>query len=61
MKADKVLEELGVRFAFPTNTIHIEEIPGQESLTPSYSNNKSQFVEKVAAFIEKRKANFKGK
>lgn len=26
--------DLGVRFAFPTQTLHIEEFPGQDSLTP---------------------------
>jgi MscS family membrane protein len=32
----KLAKELGIRFAFPTQTLHIEEVPGQESLTPQY-------------------------
>lgn len=32
----KLAERLGVRFAFPTQTIHIEDMPGQESLTPQH-------------------------
>ncbi|SNS80652.1 MscS family membrane protein [Ekhidna lutea] len=29
-------KELGVNFAFPTQTLHIENLPGQPSLSPSY-------------------------
>ncbi|WMJ73044.1 mechanosensitive ion channel family protein [Cytophagaceae bacterium ABcell3] len=29
-------DKLGVRFAFPTQTLHIEEFPGKPSLTPEY-------------------------
>ncbi|MCB0665753.1 MAG: mechanosensitive ion channel [Saprospiraceae bacterium] len=29
-------EKLGVRFAFPSSTLYIEEIPGQISLSPTY-------------------------
>lgn len=45
---------LGVRFAFPTQTLHIEEMPGKESLTPNYSAeylNKNQLNEKVSLFV----------
>ena len=30
----ELAEALGVRFAFPTQTLHMETFPGQTSLTP---------------------------
>lgn len=32
----KLAKKLGVNFAFPTQTLHMENFPGQPSLTPSY-------------------------
>ncbi len=32
----KLAQELGINFAFPTQTLHIENLPGQQSLSPSY-------------------------
>lgn len=34
----RLAEELGVRFAFPTQTVFIEEMPGQKTLTPPFEN-----------------------
>lgn len=34
----QLAHDLGVRFAFPTQTLHIEEFPGQISTTPTSSN-----------------------
>ncbi|MGF1533149.1 MAG: mechanosensitive ion channel family protein [Bernardetiaceae bacterium] len=45
-------QRLGVRFAFPTSTIHVEEIPGQESLTPSYGQTSAEFEQKARAFFQ---------
>jgi MscS family membrane protein len=48
----KLGKELGVNFAFPTQTLHMENFPGKESLSPSYEspdalNNKlNQLFEK---------------
>ncbi|WP_420315639.1 mechanosensitive ion channel family protein [Ekhidna sp.] len=36
MSVVKLGKELGVNFAFPTQTLHIENLPGQPSLSPSY-------------------------
>ncbi|MEO9484984.1 MAG: mechanosensitive ion channel family protein [Ekhidna sp.] len=36
MEIVKLGKELGVNFAFPTQTLHIENLPGQPSLSPSY-------------------------
>lgn len=50
-------DKLGVRFAFPTQTLHIEEMPGQKSLTPVYKENKEQFLQKVREYqAEKKKS-----
>jgi len=43
--------DLGVRFAFPTQTIHVEDFPEKKSLTPDYTENRTDFMNKV----EKRK------
>ena len=32
----KLAKELGIQFAFPTQTIHVENLPGQPSLSPNY-------------------------
>jgi MscS family membrane protein len=53
----KLAEELGVRFAFPTSTIHIEEMPGQKSLTPVHSDNKDGHRRKIGRFINSLKGN----
>ena len=34
----KLADRLGVNFAFPTQTLHMENFPGQNSLSPSYMN-----------------------
>jgi MscS family membrane protein len=32
----RLADELGVRFAFPTSTVHIEDFPEKQTLTPTY-------------------------
>ncbi|MEP2610230.1 MAG: mechanosensitive ion channel family protein, partial [Cyclobacteriaceae bacterium] len=32
----KLASKLGINFAFPTQTLHMENFPGQPSLSPSY-------------------------
>ena len=32
----RLANEMNVRFAFPTQTLFVEEVPGADSLTPSY-------------------------
>jgi len=36
MSIMKLGNEIGINFAFPTQTLHIENLPGQPSLSPSY-------------------------
>ena len=32
----KLADQLGINFAFPTQTLHMENFPGQVSLSPTY-------------------------
>lgn len=55
----RLAEELEIRFAFPTQTLHIEEIPGQASLTPKSSMTEEQMNIKLAAYMEGYKERYK--
>lgn len=48
----KLAEELGVNFAFPTQTLHIENMPGKDSLSPSYGMSKEEQEQKIQAFLQ---------
>ncbi|MFP4527189.1 MAG: mechanosensitive ion channel family protein [Candidatus Kapaibacterium sp.] len=50
----RLAEELGVRFAFPTQTVHVEDFPEKKTLTPHYTGDRSVFSEKVSEFFKKR-------
>lgn len=47
----KLAQHLGIRFAFPTQTLHIEEMPGQKALTPKYSSSKEEFTATMEDFL----------
>lgn len=51
----RLAEELDVRFAFPTQTLHVEEFPGKESLTPMHTIGNEELKQKVSAYFEKQK------
>jgi len=42
MSIIRLAESLEVRFAFPTRTLHMENFPGQPSLTPDYDQTPDQ-------------------
>ena len=42
---------LGVRFAFPTTTLHIEEFPGQVANTPTYQTGQATIEERREQFL----------
>lgn len=42
---------LGVRFAFPTTTLHIEELPGQMANTPTYQTEGATIAERREQFL----------
>jgi MscS family membrane protein len=46
----KLAKELGVNFAFPTQTLHIENQPGQPSLSPAYLDT-SEAQKKMEMFF----------
>lgn len=55
----KLAEELGVRFAFPTQTVHMETFPEKDSLTPTYSGDKSEYESKMNAWFKQKGINTK--
>ena len=48
----KLAGVLGVQFAFPTQTIHVENMPGQPSLSPKYDADMDRIDAKITEFIE---------
>ena len=42
---------LGVNFAFPTQTIQVETLPGQMGLSPIYPDSRETMEQKMSAFI----------
>lgn len=52
MSIVKLAKELGINFAFPTQTLHIENLPGQESLSPSYISGQDAEI-KLQSFFKK--------
>lgn len=56
----ELAEQLGIRFAFPTQTLHIEDLPGQTSLSPTYTTDTSTIKERTAAFVNAYKAKYGG-
>lgn len=49
----KLAEELGVRFALPTQTLHMETFPEKKSLTPEFSGNKEDYETKMSTWFGK--------
>ena len=57
MSIIKLGETMGVNFAFPTQTLHVENLPGQKSLSPKYSDNKKEVNMDIKSFIDEYKKN----
>lgn len=55
----RLAETLGVSFAFPTQTLHIENFPEKQSLTPEHPTTKSEATFKVEDFIQKWAQSYK--
>lgn len=47
----ELAKALGVRFAFPTTTLHIEEFPGQVATTPTYHTEDATIAERREQFL----------
>lgn len=56
----ELAQALGVRFAFPTQTLHVEELPGATSLAPHYKTDPKAMDEKMKAFLEGYKMKVSG-
>ena len=52
MSIVKLGKELGVNFAFPTQTLHIENLPGKPSLSPTYMSGQEAEI-KLDGFMKK--------
>lgn len=50
----ELAEDLGVNFAFPTQTLHVENLPGQPSLSPEYTTDSKQLDEKISAYMSSK-------
>lgn len=51
----RLVEQLGINFAFPTQTLHIENIPGQLSASPTYKSPE-EAKRKLEDFFKKNKS-----
>ncbi|MBD8487878.1 mechanosensitive ion channel family protein [Echinicola sp. CAU 1574] len=49
----KLAKELGVNFAFPTQTLHMETFPEKKGLSPVYEDNIDTYKKRLDAFIQK--------
>ncbi len=45
-------EKLSVHFAFPTQTVHVENLPGQNSLSPVYTLTREDLNRKLNEFLD---------
>lgn len=54
LEVNKLAEHLGVRFAFPTQTLMIEQAPGQKSLTPEYTQTSDEMSELLDSYFDKQ-------
>jgi MscS family membrane protein len=49
----KLANSLGVRFAFPTQTLHMESFPEKKFLVPDYNKDVAAYSAKLQEFIQK--------
>lgn len=52
MSIIRLAKELGINFAFPTQTLHVENLPGQQSLSPEYISGQEAEM-KLLGFFKK--------
>jgi MscS family membrane protein len=51
----ELAEQLGVRFAFPSTTLYMEEFPGSGSTAPNYETDVDTLQKRFDAFVEDKK------
>ncbi|MCS5491583.1 mechanosensitive ion channel family protein [Algoriphagus limi] len=49
----KLANSLGVRFAFPTQTLHMESFPEKKGLVPVYPSDNADYQRKLSDFLSK--------
>ncbi len=54
LEVNKLAEHLGVRFAFPTQTLMIEQVPGQLPDTPNYPQTKDEFTTSMEEYFKSK-------
>lgn len=50
----RLAELLGVNFAFPTQTLHVETFPEKKGNSPAYISNTPELKKKLEAFLQKK-------
>jgi MscS family membrane protein len=50
----RLAEKLGVRFAFPTQTVHMESFPDKKGLTPKYDMSMGEFRQVMEDYFKSR-------
>lgn len=53
----KLAKALGVRFAFPTQTLHLEEMPGTTPTTPHYNTDPNELDRRLKNFLKRHSQN----
>lgn len=48
----QLANKLGVRFAFPTQTLHMESFPEKQSLVPNYPEESAHYQKKLGEFLQ---------
>lgn len=54
LEANKLAEHLGVRFAFPTQTLHVEQFPERQGFTPEYTATEEQYKEQLDTYFKEK-------
>ncbi len=55
----RLAEELGVQFAFPTQTLHINDFPEKQTNSPDYPDTKAGYAKRTEDFVERWKKSYK--
>ncbi len=53
----RLAEEMGVRFAFPSSTVYVEEFPEKKSGVAPYETDSQKLEDRMNAWIEKWREN----
>lgn len=54
----RLAASVGVRFAFPSSTLYIEQFPEKKSLVPEYKKTKDEVRNDLMAYLERNKEHF---